>query len=60
MNKKAHVQIRRIETNDLETIVSLFKDTVHHVNAKDYGSEQLLMSFPYTIFVLLRELLGYR
>jgi|GEM_PF-490847 len=38
--------LRPIQSSDLEKIVTLFKETVHHVNAKDYSSEQLLVWAP--------------
>jgi hypothetical protein len=43
MNKETHAHIREIKAEDLEAIVTLFKETVYHVNAKDYTSEQLLV-----------------
>lgn len=49
MNKETHVCIREIKAEDLEAIVALFKETVHHVNAKDYTSEQLLAWAPHQI-----------
>ncbi|HAT2073495.1 TPA: GNAT family N-acetyltransferase [Legionella pneumophila] len=49
MNKETHVRIREIKAEDLEAIVALFKETVHHVNAKDYTSEQLLVWAPHHI-----------
>lgn len=41
-----HITLRPIQASDLEKIVTLFKETVHHVNAKDYSSEQLLVWAP--------------
>jgi N-acetylglutamate synthase-like GNAT family acetyltransferase len=38
--------IRAIKAEDLKSIVALFKETVHHVNAKDYTSEQLKVWAP--------------
>lgn len=49
MNKETHVRIRKIKAEDLETIVALFKETVHHINAKDYTLEQLLVWAPHHI-----------
>lgn len=49
MNKKTHVCIREIKAEDLEAIVALFKETVRHVNAKDYTKEQLLVWAPHHI-----------
>ncbi len=40
------IHIRAIKVEDLELIVALFKETVHHVNAKDYTFEQLLVWAP--------------
>lgn len=33
--------IRKFHPNDTAEIINLFHDTVHHVNKKDYGQEQL-------------------
>ncbi len=33
--------IRRYESSDLDTISTLFYETVHNVNAADYSTEQL-------------------
>ena len=44
-----YVCIREIKAEDLESIVTLFKETVHHVNAKDYTSEQLQVWAPHHI-----------
>lgn len=49
MNKEGPVRIREINAEDLEAIVALFKETVRHVNAKDYTSEQLLAWAPHQI-----------
>lgn len=49
MNKETHARIREIKAEDLEAIVALFKETVYHVNAKDYTSEQLLVWAPHHI-----------
>ena len=46
MNKETHVRIREIKAEDLEAIVNLFRETVHHVNVKDYTSEQLFVWAP--------------
>ncbi len=43
------VRIREIKAEDLRAIVALFKETVHHVNAKDYTVEQLLVWAPHQI-----------
>lgn len=45
-NNHDHMHIRKIKIEDLEPIVALFKETVHHVNAKDYTPEQLLVWAP--------------
>lgn len=49
MNKESNKRIREIKAEDLGAIVALFKETVHHVNAKDYTSEQLLVWAPHHI-----------
>lgn len=49
MNKNGSARIREIKAEDLEAIVALFKETVHHVNAKDYTSEQLLVWAPHHV-----------
>lgn len=49
MNKETHLRMREIKAKDLEVIVTLFKETVHHVNAKDYSTEQLLVWAPHHI-----------
>lgn len=46
MCSKSRIVLRPIQSSDLEGIVTLFKETVHHVNAKDYTSEQLLVWAP--------------
>lgn len=46
MCSKLRILLRPIQSSDLEGIVTLFKETVHHVNAKDYTSEQLLVWAP--------------
>lgn len=33
--------IRKYRSEDLKSIINLFKDTVHHINNKDYTSEQI-------------------
>lgn len=38
--------IRRYKPEDLQSIINLFKDTVHHVNNKDYTSEQIAVWAP--------------
>ncbi len=40
------VHIRKIKAEDLELIVALFKETVHHVNAKHYTPLQLQVWAP--------------
>lgn len=40
MNKETHLRMREIKAKDLEVIVTLFKETVYHVNAKDYTPEK--------------------
>ncbi|PAB57376.1 GNAT family N-acetyltransferase [Anaeromicrobium sediminis] len=35
------MKIRRFEKSDLDGVLQLFYDTVHHVNSKDYNKEQL-------------------
>ena len=47
MNKDTQVKIRKIKAEDLKPIVALFKETVHHVNARDYTPEQLLVWAPH-------------
>lgn len=49
MNKENHVRMREIKAKDLAVIVNLFKETVHHVNAKDYSTEQLIVWAPHNI-----------
>jgi hypothetical protein len=36
----SQVVLRLIKAEDLEHLVALFKETVHHVNAKDYTQAQ--------------------
>lgn len=49
MCSQSRIVLRPIQSSDLEDIVTLFKDTVYHVNAKDYTPEQLLVWAPHHI-----------
>lgn len=49
MCAQSRIVLRPIQSPDLEGIVALFKETVHHVNAKDYTPEQLLVWAPHHI-----------
>jgi len=49
MCSQSRIVLRPIQSSDLEGIVTLFKETVHHVNAKDYTPEQLLVWAPHHI-----------
>lgn len=49
MCSQSPIVLRPIQSSDLEGIVALFKETVHHVNAKDYTPEQLLVWAPHHI-----------
>jgi ribosomal protein S18 acetylase RimI-like enzyme len=46
MNSDYKVVLRKIKAADLGHLVALFKETVHHINAKDYSPAQLSVWAP--------------
>lgn len=44
-----HLTVRELQEKDIEACVTLFKETIHSVNAKDYTQEQLNVWAPSSI-----------
>ena len=47
MNERIKVQVRRYQDGDVKHIASIYYNTIHTVNAKDYTKEQLNAWAPY-------------
>lgn len=47
MNERIKVQVRRYQDGDAKHIASIYYNTIHTVNAKDYTTEQLNAWAPY-------------
>ncbi len=47
MNERRKVQVRRYQDGDAKHIASIYYNTIHTVNAKDYTKEQLNAWAPY-------------
>lgn len=45
------IKIEAFKSEDTESIVELFRDTVHHINSEDYDSRQIASWAPETIDV---------